>query len=95
MKTWHQADAKPVTVEFDASLARQLANDEPKCGNCKHWTADDRAESWGLCGRLTAAFSAHPSYASLVGPAKELSDALGMAFGATTDLSVCSAWAGK
>jgi hypothetical protein len=36
---WHQADAKPVTIEA-STLARQLANDEPKCANCKHWSSE-------------------------------------------------------
>jgi hypothetical protein len=75
---WQQVDIKPVTVEADqaiadginASLARQLANDEPKCASCKHWDREPEAGVLGRCG-------------------------LAMSTVVTTDLSVCSKWAGK
>jgi hypothetical protein len=46
---WQQVDIEPVTIEdadqaiadgINAGLARQLANDEPKCGNCLWWGAN-------------------------------------------------------
>jgi hypothetical protein len=47
-----------MTVEADqaiadginAALARQLANHEPKCGNCQHWDREPEAGVLGRCG---------------------------------------------
>jgi hypothetical protein len=104
MKTWHQADAKPVTVEFlghddmgpsqaarlstpiqqagNASLARQLANDEPKCANCGYWSQARLREEITHVGDCI--LGSVPKGASL-DPLRTI----------TTDLSVCSAWTKK
>jgi hypothetical protein len=47
MKPWQQAEAKPVTIEA-STLARQLANDEPKCANCAKWSSP-AGEPVGAC----------------------------------------------
>jgi hypothetical protein len=80
MKPWQQVDIKPVTVELDTSLARQLANDEPKCANCKHWAAPQGAPR-GMCALKPHSWD------------KTGWSALHVLY--TTDLSVCSKWAGK
>jgi hypothetical protein len=102
VKTWHQADAKPVTIEDvptvsypidevitrkdasyqKASLARQLANDEPKCGNCGYWSQARLREEITHVGDCI--LGSVPKGASL-DPLRTI----------TTDLSVCSAWTKK
>jgi hypothetical protein len=76
-----------MTVEADqaiadginASLARQLANDEPKCANCKEWHPAHDGASWGSCKILVIS----GTDGAVVFPYT------------TTDLSVCSAWTQK
>jgi hypothetical protein len=85
---WQQVDIEPVTIEADqaiadginAALARQLANHEPKCGNCQHWAAPPGAPR-GMCTIKPHSWD------------KTGWSALHVLY--TTDLSVCSAWAGK
>jgi hypothetical protein len=87
---WHQVDIKPVTVEDApsyafaddpedraiASLERQLANDEPKCANCKEWHPVHDGASLGSCKILVIS----GDDGAVVSPYT------------TTDLSVCSKW---
>ncbi len=73
-------------------LRRQLANDEPKCGNCGHWECDARIPVFGVCGAMFAKFKDLGAEMGASGPALELSNAMGLAFSATTDLDVCSKW---
>jgi hypothetical protein len=114
MKTWHQVEVEPVTIEAgddkwlyrpedmltvewgpeqqmqaqedynravagyqQDALARQLANDEPKCGNCRYWFSLVRGleQPIGNCDLIAQA-----------GEAVQVR---------TTDLSVCSAWTPK
>jgi hypothetical protein len=87
---WQQVDIKPVTVEADqaiadginASLARQLANDEPKCANCGYWSQARLREEITHVGDCI--LGSVPKGASL-DPLRTI----------TTDLSVCSAWTKK
>jgi hypothetical protein len=91
MKPWQQVDIEPVTIEGDqaiadginAALARQLANNEPKCANCKHWDSDPKVPTLGACGFIVYRLQDHG--------VKELAQILA----ATLDLSVCSKWEAK
>ncbi len=79
---WQQVDIKPITIEAP-SLARQLASDEPKCANCKHWDRDPKIRTLGACGFIVYRLEDHG--------VKELAQILA----ATLDLSVCSKWEAK
>jgi len=63
----------------NAALQRQLANDEPKCANCKYWDQGRILAEMthvGDCRLATIPSGAH------VYPLRAV----------TTDLSVCSRW---
>lgn len=66
-------------------LARQLANDEPKCATCAQWQRDKTIPEFGACGRILA----------LASKDEELAQGILTACGSTTDLSVCSKWEPK
>ena len=91
-KGWVASEMRPMSVNAadhrQEQLRRQLANDEPKCGNCGKWSQDTRLPSFGSCGR----------FADLEIPEEArgvMTEALMNAFGATTDLDVCSKWEPK
>jgi hypothetical protein len=103
---WHQVDIKPVTVEADqaiadginASLARQLANDEPKCANCKNWRQlSPRGQPFflGECFFAIVIAAAVDHNNNLAEQGHDCS--VGEPFDPplTTDLSVCSRWEAK
>jgi hypothetical protein len=97
MKTWHQAEAKPVTVEA-STLARQLANDEPKCANCKNWRQlSPRGQPFflGEClfAIIIAAAVDHNNNLAEQGHDCSVGEPFDPPL--TTDLSVCSKWEAK
>jgi hypothetical protein len=117
MKTWHQVDIKPVTIESppsadqavadairssirsdQASLARQLANDEPKCANCKNWRQlSPRGQPFflGEClfALIIAAAVDHNNNLAEQGHDCSVGEPFDPPL--TTDLSVCSRWEPK
>ena len=64
------------------ALERQLANDEPKCGNCKHWDQMIEVPHLGGCLNITMGGSsgtkAGHTYSGQIP--------------VTVDLAVCSKW---
>jgi hypothetical protein len=74
-----------VTQSVSEALQRQLANDEPKCGNCSYWDQTNREKlvTHGACRRLYDVYS------------QELQEPFAVAMSLTLDLSVCSKWERK
>jgi hypothetical protein len=67
------------------ALQRQLDNDEPKCGNCAHWSQDVNGEELAPTGICT-----RPRFPI------DLRDGTGFAIPLRTfDLAVCSKWEAK
>lgn len=68
-----------------ASLQRQLANDEPKCANCRYWDQVVEVPHLGGCLNIKIGNTGHTS------SGKEFTGQIPV----LADLSVCSRWEAK
>jgi len=68
------------------ALQRQLANDEPKCGNCRFWMRIEATATVGACDLTDNLRWLKDERSSEYWPRIEVF---------TTDLSVCSKWERK
>lgn len=84
-------------MSFTDKVRRMAENDEPKCGNCKHW-GGGLVEA-GAPGLSTIRICGLNSFSRMTQPYFNPVSlgTLGSEYIArhTTDLSLCSAWEGK
>lgn len=68
--------------DWSAFLKAKIDDRKPKCGNCKHWVVAMSHPTFGVCGKYPAGGTV----------TFEEGEHYGVALGAVTDLSLCSAW---